>query len=297
VSEPLLHVRLSVDYPRKPKVLNELELTIGEGEILGLVGQSGSGKSTLGLAIPRLLPGTARVTGEIRYRGEDLLRYPAGEMRRIRGKEIGVVFQGASSALNPALRLGVQLREVWRAHRSAGEWKTEGCTRCAVLLGSMQLPGGDAFLERYPSQISIGQAQRILIAMALMHRPALVIADEPTSALDMVTQAEVLHLMRGLRERFGSSLLFISHDLAAVSAACDRLAILRDGEIVESGAAAEMFATPCHPYTQTLLGAMNNLYPGGPSAGGVCPTEVARIARSGGSDNRGIGNLISEACT
>ncbi len=259
MSEPLLHVRLTVDYPGNPKVLNELTLTIAEGEIVGLVGQSGSGKSTLGMAIPRLLPGSARVTGEVLYRGEDLLRYPARAMRRMRGKKIGVVFQGASSALNPALRLGVQLREVWRAHRRAGEWKKAGRAECAVLLADMQLPGDSAFLDRYPSQISIGQAQRLLIAMAVLHRPPLVIADEPTSALDMVTQAEVLGLMRRLRDEFGTSLLFISHDLAAVSAVCDRLAILRHGEIVEMGATPDIFASPRHPYTQTLLRAM----PGG----------------------------------
>jgi ABC-type dipeptide/oligopeptide/nickel transport system ATPase component len=256
MSEPLLRVRISVEYPGKPRVLRQLALEIGEAEIVGLVGQSGSGKSTLGLAIPRLLAGTARVSGEIRYRGEELLRLSAGEMRRIRGKEIGVVFQGASSALNPALRLGVQLREAWRAHRSAREWKTLGRAHCSELLGRMHLPGDDGFLNRYPGQISIGQAQRVLIAMAVMHQPALVIADEPTSALDMVTQAEVLQLMRGLRDFFGGSLLFISHDLAAVSAICDRLAILRDGEIVETGATAELFAAPRHPYTRMLLAAM-----------------------------------------
>src|SRR5580700_7443153 len=144
--EPLLRVKLNVDYPAKPKVLDDLDLAIGEGEIVGLVGQSGSGKSTLGLAIPRLLPGTARVTGEIRYRGENLLGRPAGEMRPIRGKEIGVVFQGASSALNPALRLRTQLREVWRAHRRPGDWKTEGRNQCRSLMRSMQLADEDRFL-------------------------------------------------------------------------------------------------------------------------------------------------------
>jgi peptide/nickel transport system ATP-binding protein len=254
--EPLLRISLGVGYPGKPDVLRALELAIEEREIVGLVGQSGSGKSTLGLAIPRLLPSTARVSGEIRYRGTDLLRRSEREMRRIRGKEVAVVFQGASSALNPALRLGIQLREVWRAHRSGREWNREGREQAAALLAAMQLPHDDAFLERYPSQISIGQAQRVLIAMALMHRPALVIADEPTSALDMVTQAEVLGLMRALRDRFGSSLLFISHDLAAVAAVCDRLAILRDGRIVEMGPTAEIFAAARHPYTQALLRAM-----------------------------------------
>ena len=253
---PLLHINLDVAYSGKPAVLRGLELTMGEREIVGLVGQSGSGKSTLGLAIPRLLADTARVSGQIHYCGTDLLHLSDGEMRRIRGKELGVVFQGASSALNPALRLGTQLREVWRAHRGAQEWKSEGREQVADLLAAMHLPHDDEFLGRYPGQISIGQAQRVLIAMAVMHRPALVIADEPTSALDMVTQAEVLELMRGLRDRLGSSLLFISHDLAAVAAVCDRLAILCDGRIVETGPTAEIFGAPRHPYTQALLRAM-----------------------------------------
>lgn len=254
--QPLLRIKLSAGYPGKQEVLRNLELAIGDGEIVGLVGQSGSGKSTLGLAIPRLLDGTARVSGEIRYRGENLLECSEGRLRRIRGKEIGFVFQGASSALNPALRLSTQLREVWRAHRSAGEWRQGGRAQVGAVLRSMQLPSDETFLERYPAQISIGQAQRVLIAMAVMHRPPLVIADEPTSALDMVTQAEVLGLMRSLRDGFGISLLFISHDLAAVSAVCDRLAILRDGEIVEMGPTAAIFSAPRHPYTRSLIGAI-----------------------------------------
>ena len=174
----------------------------------------------------------------------------------MRGKEIGVVFQGASSALNPALRLGVQLREVWRAHRSAREWDTVGLAQAYAVLRAMQLPGDETFLARFPAQISVGQAQRVLIAMAVMHHPALVIADEPTSALDMVTQAEVLGLMSSLRDGFGSSLLFISHDLAAVGAVCDRIAILRDGEIVEMGPPATIFAAPRHSYTRSLIAAI-----------------------------------------
>jgi len=254
--EPLLRIRLSVGYPGKPDVLQNLELAIGEGEIVGLVGQSGSGKSTLGMAIPRLLVTTAQVSGEILYGGQNLLQRSGREMRRIRGKEIAVIFQGAASALNPARRLGVQLREVWKAHRSTREWNAEGRQQALALLRAMQLPDDEAFLRRYPSEISIGQAQRVLIAMAVMHRPALLIADEPTSALDMVTQAEVLALLRSLRDQFGSSLLFISHDLAAVGAICDRLAILRQGQIVETGPTAQIFAAARHPYTKSLISAM-----------------------------------------
>jgi ABC-type dipeptide/oligopeptide/nickel transport system ATPase component len=271
MSGTLLRVSLDVGYRGKADVLRGLELTLEEGEIVGLVGQSGSGKSTLGLAIPRLLGAGARVSGEIRYRGTDLLGLSEREMRCIRGKEIGIVFQGAASVLNPALRLGTQLREVWRAHRRAHEWKREGREQAAALLSAMRLPHDDEFLSRYPAQISIGQAQRVLIAMAAMHRPALVIADEPTSALDMITQAEVLDLMRGLRDRFGSSLLFISHDLAAVAAVCDRIAILCDGRIVEMGETAEILESARHPYTQSLLRAMPARWPAVDTCGAARP--------------------------
>jgi ABC-type dipeptide/oligopeptide/nickel transport system ATPase component len=253
----LLDLTLSVDYPRRPGVLTGAELSIGYGEIVGLVGQSGSGKTTLGMAIPRLVSASAaRVSGRLLFRGEDLLSYTQRRMRSIRGKDIGVVFQGAQSALNPALRLGTQLREVWRAHRSRWEWKARGQEHAKELLRAMGLPADDAFLRRYPAEISIGQAQRVLIAMAVMHSPALVIADEPTSALDIVTQAEVLKLLRELRDNLGTSVLFISHDLGAVASLCDRIAILFNGAIVETIRAERLFSEPQHPYTRSLIEAI-----------------------------------------
>ena len=277
----LLDLTLSVDYPRKPGVLTGAELSIGYGEIVGLVGQSGSGKTTLGMAIPRLVsaPG-ARVSGRLVFRGEDLLTCTERRIRSIRGKDIGVVFQGAQSALNPALRLGTQLREVWRAHRSRSEWKARGQEHAKELLRAMGLPSDDAFLRRYPAEISIGQAQRVLIAMAVMHSPALVIADEPTSALDMVTQAEVLKLLRELRDNLGTSVLFISHDLGAVAALCDRIGILFNGRIVETIHAERIFSAPQHAYTRSLIEAIpfphaRALAPQGPLAGVPGPNTLA----------------------
>lgn len=252
---PLLDVDITVDYPGKPGVLKGLQLAVEPGEIAGLIGESGSGKSTLALALMRLLdPRSSSIRGSVCFRGQNLLQLNERQMRRIRGKEIGLVLQSASSALNPVLRIEDQLREAWRAHES-GRW-SEGREHVANLLQRMELPADDAFLRKYPSQVSIGQAQRILIAMAVMHRPALILADEPTSALDVITQARVLRLLRELATTWDIAVLYISHDLPSVASVCDRLCILRKGEIVESGPCAEIFAAPVHPYTRDLIDAL-----------------------------------------
>jgi ABC-type glutathione transport system ATPase component len=255
MSEPVLHAEVSVDYPGKQGVLKDLKLQLHAGEITGLVGESGSGKSTLALTLMSLMDRkTARVSGSLLYRGTDLLRLSERAMRRIRGREIALVLQSASSSLNPALRIGTQLREVWTAHAESG-W-AEGRTRIASLLRSMELPDDDTFLRRYPGEVSVGQAQRLLIAMAVMHNPAVLIADEPTSALDVITQARVLRLLRTLADDNGIAVLFISHDLPSVASVCDRLSILRHGSIVESGACDEVFASPTDPYTRALIASL-----------------------------------------
>ncbi len=252
---PLLGLRLSVDYPSKPGVLCEAALEMQPGEILGLVGQSGSGKSSLALAILRLLSlkgGCAR--GEVRFQGRDLMACSEREMRELRGRRIGLVLQSPLSALNPALRIGTQLREAWRAHASGSR---EECQRAIfAALESVSLPEGQALLQRRPAQLSVGQAQRALICMAILHRPALLIADEPTSALDTVTQAEILQLFARLNRELGMAILYISHDLLSVASLCHRLAILHDTRIVECGPTRQIFSRPAHPYTQQLLVAM-----------------------------------------
>jgi ABC-type glutathione transport system ATPase component len=255
MSEPVLHAELSVDYPGRQGVLKNLTIKLHAGEITGLVGESGSGKSTLALTLLRLMDRkAARVSGSVVYRGTDLLRLPERAMRRIRGREIALVLQSASSSLNPALRIGTQLREVWNAHADAG-W-AEGRDRIASLLRSMELADDEAFLRRYPGEVSVGQAQRLLIAMAVMHNPAVLIADEPTSALDVITQARVLRLLRNLANDKRIAVLFISHDLPSVASVCDRLSILRHGSIVESGPCGEVFASPADPYTRALIASL-----------------------------------------
>jgi ABC-type dipeptide/oligopeptide/nickel transport system ATPase component len=226
---PLLSVSISLSYPGNAPVLRQLTLDVKEREILGLAGRSGSGKSTLALAIMRLLPQTCELSGRIDFDGIDLMSISESKLRSIRGREIALILQSSTAALNPMLRIGTQLKEAWRAH-SLNPEETEDIRQA---LRSVSLPGDDAFLRRYPSQISVGQGQRLLIAMAVLHRPALIIADEPTSALDAITQKEILELLVQCNERYGIAILLISHDLRVLESICHRVAILDGGQIVD----------------------------------------------------------------
>jgi ABC-type dipeptide/oligopeptide/nickel transport system ATPase component len=251
----LLSLKLSVNYPGRPGVLRELALEIGEQEILGLVGQSGCGKSTLALAILKLLfLKNGEASGSIYFQGRDLMSLGEREVRSLRGKEIGLVLQSPMSALNPALRIGTQLEEAWKVHRRGPRDECQAALREA--LENVSLPGEEDFLRRYPSQLSVGQAQRVLIAMAVLHRPALLIADEPTSALDLITQAEILQLFASLSVKFGMSILYISHDLLSVATIAHRVAVMHQGEIVECRKTADLFQAPTHPYTRQLIQAL-----------------------------------------
>jgi ABC-type dipeptide/oligopeptide/nickel transport system ATPase component len=260
-SNSLLSVRISVDYPAKPFVLRDAEFEVRPAEIVGLVGQSGCGKSTIALAILRLLDFTGgRARGEIIFRGRDLMRLRQPEMCRIRGREIALVLQSPLTALNPALRIGTQMAEAWRAHQGAASGlKKEFLLDQLALAG---LPAEPAFLNRYPKQLSVGQAQRVLIAMAVMHRPALLIADEPTSALDTIAQADILALFARLNRELDMGILYISHDLLSVAALCHRVAILREGEVVEFDKTECVFRNPAHPYTRRLVEAIAGLKSG-----------------------------------
>jgi ABC-type glutathione transport system ATPase component len=251
----LLAARVSVRYGEKPAVLRDVEFEIRRGEVLGLVGQSGSGKSTLAMAILGLLDRkAARAEGAIKFDGCDLLTLRERELRGLRGRKIALVLQSPLSSLNPALKIRTQLNEAWRAHAEGSNADCESSIR--AVLDSVSLPSNDDFLRKHPSQMSVGQAQRVLIAMAVLHRPALLIADEATSALDVITQSEILALFRGLNRSSGMAILYISHDLASVAGICDRIAILHEGRIVETGSTEQVLLSPCHEYTQRLMAAM-----------------------------------------
>jgi ABC-type glutathione transport system ATPase component len=256
----LLSAHFSVRYAGKPAVLRDVRLEIQRGEVLGLVGQSGSGKSTLAMAILGLLDRKlAQVEGRIRLQDSELLRLSERELRALRGRAVALVLQSPLSSLNPALKIRTQLKEAWRAHASGTSADCANAIRAS--LQSVSLPVDGEFLRKYPSQMSVGQAQRVLIAMAVMHRPALLIADEATSALDVITQSEILALFRELNRSTGMAILYISHDLASVAGICDRIAILHQGEIVECGTTEQIFANPQHEYTQRLMAAMPRLLP------------------------------------
>lgn len=255
-NEPLLSVNLTAGYEPGQAVLDGFDLTIARGEIVGLVGESGSGKSTLAralLQLERFSGGWSQ--GSIVFEGRDLKKSPERELRSMRGRQMSLVLQSPMTALNPSLRIESQLKEAWRAHavHSATEDFDAVASRA---LEEVHLPAERAFRRRYPGQISVGQAQRVLIAMAILHRPALIIADEATSSLDPLTRVGVLKLFQDLNRRLGMALLFISHDLPSVMAISDRIAILREGRIIECASPKEIVANPTHSYTRDLVDAM-----------------------------------------
>ena len=250
--QPLLQVdHLSIAFHHSPAVDN-ISFPIEEGETLGLVGESGSGKSATSLAILRLLPPAATITGSISFAGTPLLSLAEESMRRYRGRDIAMIFQEPMTALNPVMPIGRQIAEALQAHHPT---LTRKQIRERVLesLHEVALPDPERRLRDYPHQFSGGQRQRILIAMAIINRPRLLIADEPTTALDVTVQAQILALLNRLRQTHNLSMLFISHDLAVVSQIADRVAVMHRGHIVEQAPASQIFRAPQHDYTRRLL--------------------------------------------
>jgi peptide/nickel transport system ATP-binding protein len=236
------------------RVLHGVDLTIRRGEAVGLVGESGSGKSVTWLAALGLLPAKAAVAGSATLDGEELVGAPPKTLERVRGGRVAMIFQDPTSALNPVLTVGRQLREALALHRGlAGDAARREARRLFDLVG---IPDPDRRLSAYPHELSGGQNQRVMIAMALAGEPDLLIADEPTTALDVTIQAQILDLIGEVRRETGMALVLISHDLGVIAETCDRVAVMYAGRIVEEAPVERLFDEPLHPYTQGLLASL-----------------------------------------
>jgi oligopeptide/dipeptide ABC transporter ATP-binding protein len=254
----LLEVRhLSTHYvsargARVTRAVDDVSLTVGEGETLGIVGESGSGKTTLALSLLRLLPPAARiVSGEIWFEGEDLLTKSHGQMRRVRGKRIAMILQDPLASLNPLFTVGDQVAEPLRVHEGASRWSA--WARACELLRAVRIAAPEARAREYPHQLSGGMRQRIVGAIAISCGPRLLIADEPTTSLDLTIQAQYLRLLRDLQRDRGLAMIFITHNLGIVARMCDHVAVMYAGRLVEAGPVARIFSSAAHPYTQALL--------------------------------------------
>jgi ABC-type microcin C transport system duplicated ATPase subunit YejF len=236
------------------EVVHGLSFTVEPGQVVALVGESGSGKSVSAMSVLRLLqePPANYPGGRILWQGEDVLRMDAARLRRLRGGEVGMVFQEPMTALNPTMTVGAQVDEALRIHT-----QLDGAARTArivELFRAVGIPQPESRITAYPHEMSGGQRQRVCIAMALACEPRLLIADEPTTALDVTIQAQILELLKSLQRSRGLSVLFITHDLGLVRELADRVVVMRQGEAVEQGPVSEVFAAPKHPYTRGLLG-------------------------------------------
>ncbi|WP_088831199.1 ABC transporter ATP-binding protein [Paenibacillus tyrfis] len=261
--DTLLQVnQLSVSFYSRDKeveAVRNVSFEVRKGETLGIVGESGSGKSVTARTIMRLLPSPPSMVkgGEILFQGQNLAYKTEQEMEQIRGREIGMIFQDPMSSLNPTMRIGKQIEESLIKHRKLS--KTEARREAIEMLRMVGIPYSEARYMQYPHEFSGGMRQRVMIAIALACRPSLLIADEPTTALDVTIQAQILHQMKELQLKLGTSIILITHDLGVVAGMCDRVVVMKEGEIVETGTTEEIFYSPKHPYTIRLLNALPRL--------------------------------------
>ncbi len=261
--EPLLIVdRLQVtfrdDRGRALEAVAGNSFTLAAGSTLGVVGESGSGKSVSALAIMRLLPSdAATISGAVQFEGQQLLKAPEAVMRDLRGNRIAMIFQEPMTSLNPSFTIGDQIGETLIRHRHLS--RTEARLETLQLLKRVRIPSPETRLDEYPHKLSGGMRQRVMIAMALACNPALLIADEPTTALDVTIQAQILDLLRALRDETGTAIMLITHDLGVVAEMCDAAIVMYAGQIVEQASVIDLFARPQHPYTVGLIGSIPRL--------------------------------------
>ena len=262
MSENILSVKnLTVKYISREvgvcHAVNDVSFAVGKGETLGLVGETGAGKTTIALSIMRLLqtPPARIVSGEVFLSGEDILRYPDSKMRGIRGSRISMIFQDPMTALNPIDKIGDQISEMVRLHLKMNKAQSAG--KAAEMLEMVGIPASR--FNDYPHQFSGGMKQRVIIAIALACKPELLLADEPTTALDVTIQAQVLNMMKELKNELGTSMVLITHDLGVVAETCDRVAVVYAGEVVEIGPADVVFEKKSHPYTMGLFNSLPDI--------------------------------------
>ncbi|GEC87951.1 ABC transporter ATP-binding protein [Brevibacillus brevis] len=239
-------------------VLDGVSFQINKGETIGVVGESGCGKSVTSLSIMGLLPRTARITGgEILYNGENLVAFSKDQMRKVRGKEIAMIFQEPMTSLNPVYTIGAQIMELVLNHTSMN--KKQAKEHAIQMLKLVGIPRAEEIVDEYPHQLSGGMRQRVMIAMAMSCSPSLLVADEPTTALDVTIQAQILDLMRELQQKSEMTIMLITHDLGVVAEMCDRVVVMYAGQVVEEAEVEKLFATPKHPYTVGLLGSIPDM--------------------------------------
>jgi oligopeptide/dipeptide ABC transporter ATP-binding protein len=260
---PLLEIRdLRVSFDTGRGVADAIcgvDLTLEAGDVLGIVGESGSGKSVTMMAVMQLLPPTARVTGSVKFNGQELVGLARREMDLLRGSRIGMIFQDPLTAFNPVMTVGQQIVEALRLHDRQMSVRT-AYARAMELLAEVSIPQPDRRVHQYPHEFSGGMRQRAMIAMAIANSPELLIADEPTTALDVTVQAQIMDLLQRLKDNLNIGLVMITHDLGVVAGAADEIAVMYSGRIVEHGAVQSVFRQSRHPYTRGLLGAMPKLH-------------------------------------
>lgn len=249
------------------RAVDGVDFTVHKGDTLGVVGESGCGKTVLSLSIMRLVPTPPGkiISGSVFLDGADLLTLTREEMRRVRGRDVSMIFQEPMTSLNPVLKVGEQIAEMVRFHQ--GLSRKEAMNRAAEMLRLVGMPAPERRIHDYPHQMSGGMRQRVMIAMAMSCSPRLMLADEPTTALDVTIQAQIIDLINRLKEKIGTSVILISHDLGVIAEAAQSVAVMYAGKIVEYSSAAGLFSTPLHPYTSGLISSLPGLESGGKDAG------------------------------